>query len=363
MLNVQKYLQSGKTLEDLNKDYGIKNNPHPEDGRVILNYDQIDSSKHKLEPIVRECRGLVLDRFDNWKLVTRGFYRFFNFGENAEDTAKFDWPTCAATDKEDGSYIILYWYKDKFHLNTRNSFGHGVCNEMSGLTWREVFMLASPSGLFNNLDSNIQYAFELCSPYNQVVRRYYKPTSFLLTTFVGEVENPDYETYSIAEKLGVNLPEYYEIFESKSDFDTVQAIIDKHVQDDPTFEGLVLRDRNNHRLKCKSLKYVTLHKAVNNNNVTQDALLKLIIDGEDSEFCSYFPLYKSICSDMTNKLTQLHQTMDVVWDGLKHITNKKDFAEIAVRYRFSHYLFESYKNNVSPSVNSVKNPKKLVTLL
>jgi hypothetical protein len=51
MLNVQKYLQSGKTLENLSDDFGIKSNPHPEDGRVILNYDQIDSSKHKMEPI------------------------------------------------------------------------------------------------------------------------------------------------------------------------------------------------------------------------------------------------------------------------------------------------------------------------
>ena len=62
MLNVQNYLRSGKTLDDLTDELGIKSTPHENLPLVILNYSQIDSPK--TDAIVRECRGLILDKRD-----------------------------------------------------------------------------------------------------------------------------------------------------------------------------------------------------------------------------------------------------------------------------------------------------------
>ena len=82
---VQDYLRHPQhTLETLHETYGIRHNVH-EDGRVILNYSQIDSYDVRFEPIVRECRGLVLDSNNNWALVARAFSRFFNLGEEPEE--------------------------------------------------------------------------------------------------------------------------------------------------------------------------------------------------------------------------------------------------------------------------------------
>ena len=50
MMEVQKFLRNGGTLDTLNEQFGIKNVKH-EDGRVILNYCQINSPK--AHPIVR----------------------------------------------------------------------------------------------------------------------------------------------------------------------------------------------------------------------------------------------------------------------------------------------------------------------
>lgn len=102
MLEIQKYLQDN-TLEDLKNNFGIKTTFH-EDGRVILNYHQIDSYKHKYNPIVLECRGLVLDRNNNFELVARSFPRFFNLGEHRESQDRFVWEGSTATDKEDGCF-------------------------------------------------------------------------------------------------------------------------------------------------------------------------------------------------------------------------------------------------------------------
>lgn len=78
-MKIQDWLRNnGGNLELLEEQLGIKSNCH-EDGRVILNYDQINSPKNN--DLVRECRGLVLDKNNNWELVARSFSRFFNLGE------------------------------------------------------------------------------------------------------------------------------------------------------------------------------------------------------------------------------------------------------------------------------------------
>ena len=47
--------------EHLSNTLGIKFT-YGDDNRVILNYNQIDSPKN--HPVVKECRGLVLDKTD-----------------------------------------------------------------------------------------------------------------------------------------------------------------------------------------------------------------------------------------------------------------------------------------------------------
>ena len=58
MLEVQKYLKSGKNIVDLESEFSIKTTFHPNLPLVILNYNQIESPK--TETIVRECRALNL---------------------------------------------------------------------------------------------------------------------------------------------------------------------------------------------------------------------------------------------------------------------------------------------------------------
>lgn len=99
MLNVQNYLLSGWTVDDLNKEFGINATFHTELPLVLLNYDQIESPKTHC--IVRECRALVLCTED-WSIAARSFPRFFNHGEVADEP--FDFNNCIVTDKEDGCF-------------------------------------------------------------------------------------------------------------------------------------------------------------------------------------------------------------------------------------------------------------------
>lgn len=77
-LAVQKFLRGGGTLEELRKPpYSLI--VKEESSLVLLKYTQGVSDG--FNPIVNECRGIVLDRDNNWFAVCHPFHRFYNAGQ------------------------------------------------------------------------------------------------------------------------------------------------------------------------------------------------------------------------------------------------------------------------------------------
>lgn len=354
---VQDFLRK-QSLEKLEEYYGIKNTKH-EDGRVILNYSQIDSAKHKTNPIVRECRGLVLDSNNDWALVARSFNRFFNLGET-DDDKNFDWSDFHASDKEDGSLILVYPWKGEMHLNTRGSFGDGEVGS-SGITWRELFTLALPYWKELNVYSNITYCFELCSRYNKVVRDYEKPTAFLLSVFDGEKELDAYESFCYADSV-VNCA-----FVDCKDFDSEEEILStiKQMEEiDPTFEGYVLRDRNNLRIKAKSSTYLALHRLNNNGNIAHvKNILPLIMKGELDEVLSYFPELTDRIRMVESQVQHWKEDLDKWWFVHHDERSQKKFALAVKDHPLSFYLFQARKLGTDPVKEMHNNPETLLKVI
>lgn len=118
MLAVQHHLRSGGTIDDLLREHGIKSRRHSKhENLVLLKYNQVESDFRK--PIVRECRGLVLDEADDWRVVCRAFDKFFNYGEPG--AAEIDWGTARVQEKLDGSLTTLYSYAGRWHVATSGS--------------------------------------------------------------------------------------------------------------------------------------------------------------------------------------------------------------------------------------------------
>lgn len=212
MLEIQKLLRStfdgAEGMRHITEDLAIKVFEHPELPLVGFSYCQIDSPKY--HPIVREARGLVLEK-GTWKVVSRGFNRFYNLGEDQDDGASsqknFDWNNFVANTKEDGSYIGLWFYSGKWHINTRGSFAKGEMG-FSGKSWEQVFWetwkaecvspLQEDYDPIENLNPDNVYIFEFWTPYNEVVRTYDKPSLFLLT--VVSLLGSDNLTYELPEE-------------------------------------------------------------------------------------------------------------------------------------------------------------------
>jgi len=326
MLEVQKYLKGGKSLEQLKDEIGIKASHHPELPLVILNYDQIESPK--THPIVRECRALVL-RSDTYDFVSRGFPRFFNWGEVADEMPHFDFSNFHVDSKEDGSLAIIFPYEDRWHVMTRGSWADQPVQE-GIMTWTELMYQAlGVSGddeLNSILDKKYIYVCELVSPYNKVVRYYSEPKMYLLTMFHRDgTEASSKKTDAEHERTGLFLrPDRYDF----SNIDEIIEFLHKQGEEDQTFEGVVIRDVENRRWKIKNPTYLSLHKmrGDGDNLFMPKYLIPFVLSGEDGELLAIFPEVTERYNEVKSKVNAAWDEVLAVWEKHWQIENQKEFA-------------------------------------
>ena len=303
MLEVQKYLQGGKSLADLNSELGINSVVHPELPLVILNYDQIESPK--THPIVRECRALVLNTND-WSLAARSFSRFFNWGEVADEMKDFDFSNFFVQSKEDGSLCVIYYFNNEWHANTRGSFALDNM-QLQSFSWREGFCkalgISSLSSLKGKLNEKYTYICEFCSPWNKIVRKYTEPVMYLLTAFDGYNELDR----ATCDNLVQGLFKRPEVFEFTS-IEQIQEFLTEQSAKDATFEGVVIRDCHGHRWKVKSASYIALHslRGESGNLFNPKHLLPFVMAGEQAELLCYFPEVGHLKFFLHNRRLQNH---------------------------------------------------------
>jgi hypothetical protein len=356
MLKVQEYLAT-HGLARLKTQLAIGVVEHPEDPLVILNYDQLDSPK--ADPVVRQCRGLTLER-DTWKVVAKSFDRFFNWGEMAHEQVLFDWSDFLCQTKEDGSLILVYHYRGHWRINTRGSFGNDPIHRTPH-TWREV--VSARLGDTARLDPALTYVCELVSPHNPVVRKYAAAELYLLTTFATATssgdpqELPDEETDARAREAGLPQPQQHH-------FCSITEIKDwlrKQEIADPTFEGVVVRDRHNHRWKIKSRSYLSFKGVVDERGNTNNPkfFVPFILGGEDAEFLAYFPQVADAYAACKARVDAEYHKLRELWLKTRDIAEQKAFAQAVQKQSpFSSVLF-LLRKQVPPSEQTEQDLRRL----
>jgi hypothetical protein len=337
MLHVQRYLQAGKTHQHLLDELAIRSLRHGELPLVILNYDQLDSPKG--HSIVRECRGLVLHA-ETHDLVARSFPRFFNWGEMTEEMKRFDFSDFTVHTKEDGSLVLLFFFDGQWRLTTRGSFAQDVMRGHDR-TWHgaicEALGIAHVRDLASRLDEGLTYVCEFCSPYNTVVRRYAEPVLYLLTVFRGEEELSPAAVDRVAGPP-FRRPACY----SFGGIDEVRNFLKLQAAADPTFEGVVIRDRHGSRWKVKSPTYLGLHHLSTEGPeaFAPKHLLPFILTGEGSELLAYFPQLREAYEEYRQRVEAAWQQLLAVWTEAWQIADQKTFAKaIQGRTPFTGILF------------------------
>ena len=353
MLNVQKFLteqkEQGKFTTEcfnaLTEQLGIKVKFYDEEGVVLLDYHMIDSPK--LNPIVIECRSLILDTF-TFEVVSRKFDRFFNYGEALEYYHDFDLSRSVIMEKVDGSLIGVYHHNGKWHISTRGmAFAEG--EHTFGGTFKDKVLNAFGmdeqefQSIFSVFNKNLTFVFEYTSPENRIVTKYERPEMVLLGGNDGEKEW-DYNTmYCNLLAYGVKNIRKVKTY-SASDMNAVVKLANSL----PNLEeGFVIYDPvSNKRMKVKSSLYVVAHSIRGNDPLpTKKNLLRLLFTGELGEFCAYFPEWQDKAFDIQREADNAYRELAIAWDKYKHLESQKDFALAIKDVPYNGILFQARKMN------------------
>ena len=248
------------------KPFFLAINEYPEEGLVTLNYNQIDSPKN--DPIIKECRGLILDSKNNWNVVARSFDRFFNFGECQKYSPEL-YPVSDAIvmEKLDGTLITAYWFNGKWNISTRKmAFAEGGTKFDS--TYKELFDKTVDLSLLDDWIAlrGTSIVFELTSPENRIVTPYSEYKSYLLAARDedGNFYNFDH-LKQMAKILKVDMPKLYSL-------NSIEEVIRSSKELPAIEEGYVCvwpdHYNDHYRLKIKNPSYMAIANLRCNGELT-----------------------------------------------------------------------------------------------
>lgn len=306
------------------------------EGLIIIKY--IMGLSDFNNPIVRECRGIILDESDN-SIVSQRFNKFGNYGEAY--VPEIDWTTARVQEKVDGSLVSLFYWHDCWHVATNGTVNAYTCDLPEDIynltscpykTFGDLFDEAvRRCGLdYSKLDTDYTYIFELVSPYNKVVVSY-----------------PDIEIYHIGARNNVTHEEAdLDIGVKKprsNSLHTLQECIDAANIMGYNEEGFVVVDGKWNRLKIKSPLYVAAHYLKNNNEPNLEDIVDLVLKGEEGEFLTYFPEYGALVGIIKVTLKEKGEQMQQQLRALKKIYAEEVSKIVDLP---QDYFFECYNSPV-----------------
>lgn len=331
-MKVLQYIEENG-IQKLNEEFGIMVKLY-EEGLYVLNYDQINSPK--ANPIVVECRGLIIDH--SFNVVSRSLDRFFNIGEQPDTQAHLDWSKAECAEKVDGSLIKIYNWKGTWYCSTRGTaFAESGVNGFP-LTFKDLVLKALDCNEeeFQNrcdfwLNPNNTYVCEVTAAENRVVTRYEGYTLWSLAARNNQTGEfvKDEDIY----KIGVKKIKTYS-------FSSVDDCVDtaKHLPD--LEEGYVVYQDGKPVCKVKSPAYVAVHH-IRGEGLSPKRIVQLVLINEQDEYLNYFPEDEKFFTPYVEALQELLNDIVVVYDRFEGIIEQKEFALSVKDYPFSGVLFQA----------------------
>lgn len=338
-------------VDALTEQFGIK--VRREGGLVVLNYDQIESPK--TDPIVMECRGLILDEQNDFEIVSRSYDRFFNLGEALNVMPEIDWKTAKLYEKIDGSLIRMYKHNGMWQIATRGTaFADVPCGDW-GITFRELVYKAldvenddefQALMMQSLMHQGNTYIFELTSVENRVVKSYEGYKLHFLGTRQHEgdcrIDSEHEEKWLRSGSciLGdrIHFPKEYSF---ATEEDCVTAVRELKDLD----EGYVLYQNGVPICKVKSPAYVAVHH-IRGEGLNPKRCAELVLSGEEEEYLTYFPSDEEVIEPYSQAYGLLQNDIRLAYRATKHIENQKEFALAIAHHKFKGVLFTARSKGI-----------------
>ena len=354
-LNVQWFIEQHSDWEKLlsEKPYCLTISREQWNGMnlLMLKYSQVDSDFS--EPIVRECRGLILNEDTN-EIVSFPFTKFFNFGET--HAASIDWTTARCGEKIDGSLVKIVNVGDNLLISTNgtilafkapiaeqigckySSFGDIVAEQLDVVLeksgWQKKLQ---EEGLCALWEEGYTYMFELCSPWTRVVVPHKENKLY----FLGKRNNKTFEeTYFTDDPVFSKIFDIPKVFSLKSIDECIAAT--KAMPWDE--EGYVVCDGKFNRVKIKSPAYLAVHRLKGNGVISYARAIELVRTNEINEVLAYFPEFKDALIECKARFWKLVEDTKHAWENYQKIdatlpTRKDKALWITKNFRFPGIAF------------------------
>lgn len=317
-----------------------------DDGYIMFKYNQVFSDFNI--PLVREARGIIF-RESDWECVCHPFDKFGNWGESY--CPEINWETASVQQKVDGSLVKMF-YDNGWHITTNgtidafkaelNNVKFQNFGQLTLSAIRRVFQ--DEHEFFNMLDPSCTYMFELVSPYNRVVI----PYKAIKLYFLGLRDMNDGREWMPEESdvsFYFQIPKRYTL----STLEDVQKAANTLPWDQ---EGYVVCDANFNRVKIKSPSYVKAHYVRNNNTITTERLVQVVLSGEQKEFLIYAAEYANELHDIENTMHAIAinsvEQMKAVFGATYEFVNRKEYADVISKYPtyMKEFLFNCFDERI-----------------
>ncbi len=329
-LHIQKFLRRTGTLEQLDERL-VKHRRHGAHPNLILFKYGIMADFSN--PLIQECRGIVLDEADDWKVVGRAFDKFFNHGEG--HAAEIDWSSARVQEKLDGSLCTLYHYKGEWHVATTGT--PDACGEVHDSEWKfadyfwETFRAEGGEVPETGFGEDLCFSFELMGPKNRIVVVHDKADLRLLSVR-NRVTGEQYPPEDYAPAIGIRAVRSFplsSIDEIIASFENISPV---------SQEGYVVVDDCFNRIKIKHPGYVALHHA--KDGMGPKAFAEIARSGEIPEVIAAFPEFGNLLQEARDKYMMFVGAVTADYERLKGIETQKDFAFEALKTTYSACLFQ-----------------------
>lgn len=341
----------------------------------LFKYSLLDSDLNL--SICKEARGCICRQDENgeWICVCRSLDKFGNWGESYADTKKINWSAGVdVQQKVDGSIIRLWYDRDYWHVSTNGKID-AFTAECGDTTFGGVFkMMVQEHKSWNEflsiLNINYTYWFELVSQYNPIVVRYKEFGIYYLGA--RNMITMEEDSHSIESEMKffnsfwLKFPQHYH-------YNSLDEVVEACHQMGEDEEGYVcvsysqMENDSFLRIKCKGDEYLKRHKLRGNGPLTAAKIIEFWQTDSLDDFLAYFPEHKEFVDKIIFKILHLAKKMDIIYDALSTIKNRKDFALYAKKWvkPIQSYFFARLDNKVDCVNTYFKNmkPRNLAELL
>jgi hypothetical protein len=319
MLEIQRFLRDPHTeISELKAEpYKLKISAGFGGDLVGFKYNHVKSDMSL--DIVQEARGLILDRTQNWRVVSYPFRKFFNAGQS--EAVDIDWGSATAYEKMDGTCCPMYFYGGSWHVHTLGTVeadgpiqldarASQRFSEWDGKTYADLFWHAFRQnyGTTDHLNRNLVYVFELCTPVNRVVTKY---ENFRLP-LIGARRRSDLQELEVeSDRFGwADRPEVFDF----TDLDEVKRFCQQLPPDE---EGVVIRDNRFRRIKVKADSYWRRHRMKSGAVSRKHGIIELVQEGVDDDFVGAFPDFEPLVDDVHSEINRLEQDLNQLFLDLR----------------------------------------------